>query len=40
MIGKPDTGESLLVLSLALILAVAMVVSKRPVPSTLAEGYR
>jgi hypothetical protein len=40
MIGKPDTGESLLVLSLALILAIAMVASKRPVPSTLAEGYR
>ena len=40
MIGKPDAGDSLIVLSLALILAVAMAIPKRPAPSTLVEEYR
>jgi len=40
MIGKPDAGECLVVLSLACILAIVMTVPKRPASSTLVEGYR
>jgi uncharacterized membrane protein len=40
MIGKPDAGVSLLVMTLALILAIAMTMSKRRAPSTLVESYR
>jgi uncharacterized membrane protein len=40
MIGKPDTGESLLVIGLAAALAIVTSVPKRPVRSTLVEGYR
>jgi hypothetical protein len=40
MIGKPPAVDSLVVLSLAAIVAIVMAVSKRPAPSTLTEGYR
>ena len=40
MIGKPDAGESLFVLSLASVLTIASSLSRRTAQSTLAEGYR
>jgi hypothetical protein len=40
MIGKPDARASLVVLSLAAILAIAGTVLRRRYSSTLAEGYR
>jgi uncharacterized membrane protein len=40
MIGKPDAGGSVLVLSLASIVAIAVAVARRAAPSTLVETYQ
>jgi hypothetical protein len=41
MIAKPDAGESLLVLALALLAAIATSVTRRATPSTtVVRGYR
>ena len=40
MIAKPDGGESVLVLAVASVLAIAARFTRRTAHSTLAEGYR